>query len=125
MNGRLYDPLLRRFLNADENIQDPHNTQNYNKYGYVLNNPLTYSDPSGEFFFLPFLVGVGLGQFFAGVLSAAIVGAAIGAGMYAIQAAISGNWNWSAFGRSILLGAEGRINLKSCVQIEISFRFLQ
>ncbi|MCB4234352.1 hypothetical protein LDL59_02375 [Kaistella anthropi] len=73
----------------------------------MLNNPLTYSDPSGEFFFLPFLVGVGLGQFFAGVLSAAIVGAAIGAGMYAIQAAISGNWNWSAFGRSILLGAEG------------------
>jgi hypothetical protein len=49
MNGRLYDPLLRRFLNADENIQDPTNTQNYNKYGYVMNNPLMYSDPSGEF----------------------------------------------------------------------------
>ncbi len=48
MNGRLYDPLLRRFLNADENIQDPYNTQNYNKYSYVLNNPLMYSDPSGE-----------------------------------------------------------------------------
>lgn len=27
MNGRLYDALLRRFLNADENIQDPYNTQ--------------------------------------------------------------------------------------------------
>lgn len=53
MNGRLYDPLLRRFLNADEHIQDPNNTQNYNKYGYVLNNPLMYNDPSGEF--LPFL----------------------------------------------------------------------
>ncbi|MEC5395515.1 RHS repeat-associated core domain-containing protein [Bergeyella sp. RCAD1439] len=49
MNGRLYDPLLRRFLNADENIQDAFNTQNYNKYGYVLNNPLMYNDPSGEF----------------------------------------------------------------------------
>ncbi|WP_050021965.1 RHS repeat domain-containing protein [Chryseobacterium sp. P1-3] len=49
MNGRLYDPLLRRFLNADENIQDPYNTQNYNKYGYVLNNPLMFNDPSGEF----------------------------------------------------------------------------
>ena len=48
MNGRLYDPLLRRFLNADENIQDPHNTQIYNKYGYVTNNPLLYNDPSGE-----------------------------------------------------------------------------
>ena len=45
MNGRLYDPLLRRFLNADENIQDLHNTQNYNKYGYVFNNPLMYNDP--------------------------------------------------------------------------------
>lgn len=44
MNGRLYDPLLRRFLNADENIQDPYNTQNYNKYGYVMNNPLMYND---------------------------------------------------------------------------------
>ena len=51
MNGRLYDPLLRRFLNADENIQDPYNTQNYNKYSYVLNNPMMYNDPSGEFFF--------------------------------------------------------------------------
>jgi len=50
MNGRLYDPLLRRFLNADENIQDSFNTQNYNKYGYVLNNPLLFNDPSGESF---------------------------------------------------------------------------
>ncbi|MDV3661058.1 hypothetical protein CMU70_11370 [Elizabethkingia anophelis] len=49
MNGRLYDPLLRRFLYADENIQDPYNTQNYNKYGYVINNPLMYNDPNGQF----------------------------------------------------------------------------
>ncbi|WP_228400743.1 RHS repeat-associated core domain-containing protein [Chryseobacterium taeanense] len=49
MNGRLYDPLLRRFLNADENIQDPTNTQNYNKYGYVFNNPLMFNDPNGEY----------------------------------------------------------------------------
>lgn len=59
MNGRLYDPLLRRFLNADENIQDPTNTQNYNKYGYVMNNPLMYNDPSGEFiWWIPALVAV-------------------------------------------------------------------
>lgn len=48
MNGRLYDPLLRRFLNADEFIQNPYNTQNYNKYGYVMNNPLLFNDPTGE-----------------------------------------------------------------------------
>jgi RHS repeat-associated protein len=49
MNGRLYDPKLHRFLQPDNNIQDPFNTQNYNRYGYVLNNPLRYTDPSGEF----------------------------------------------------------------------------
>lgn len=48
MNGRLYDPKLHRFLQPDNNIQDPFNTQNYNRYGYVLNNPLKYTDPSGE-----------------------------------------------------------------------------
>ena len=56
MNGRLYDPLLRRFLNADENIQYPYNTQNYNKYGYVINNPLMYNDPNGEFFQVLFAI---------------------------------------------------------------------
>lgn len=49
MNGRLYDPNLHRFLQPDNNIQNPFNTQNYNRYGYVLNNPLKYTDPSGEF----------------------------------------------------------------------------
>ena len=29
-------------------MQDPFNTQSFNRYGYVLNNPLLYTDPSGE-----------------------------------------------------------------------------
>lgn len=48
MNSRLYDPKLHRFLSADNYIQDVTNTQNYNQYGYVLNNPLMYTDPSGN-----------------------------------------------------------------------------
>ncbi len=48
MNGRLYDPKLKRFLAPDNYIQDLGNTQNFNKYSYVLNNPLMYTDPSGE-----------------------------------------------------------------------------
>lgn len=49
MNGRLYDAKLRRFLAPDNFIQDPYNTQNFNRYAYVYNNPLIYNDPSGEF----------------------------------------------------------------------------
>jgi RHS repeat-associated protein len=48
MNGRLYDPILRGFLMPDNFIQHPENTQSYNRYAYVMNNPLAYNDPSGE-----------------------------------------------------------------------------
>lgn len=48
MNGRLYDAKLHRFLQPDNYVQDPSNTQNYNRYGYVLNNPLKYTDWTGE-----------------------------------------------------------------------------
>ena len=50
MNGRIYDPTLGRFLQADPHIQAPKNSQNYNRYSYVLNNPVSYTDPSGYFF---------------------------------------------------------------------------
>lgn len=50
MNARLYDPLLGRFLSPDPYVQMPDFTQNFNRYSYALNNPLVYSDESGEIF---------------------------------------------------------------------------
>lgn len=47
MNGRIYDSKLGRFLQADPVIQEPNNPQNFNRYTYVLNNPLSLTDPSG------------------------------------------------------------------------------
>jgi len=47
MNGRIYDPILGRFLQADPYVQDTYNSQNLNRYSYVLNNPLAYTDPTG------------------------------------------------------------------------------
>lgn len=47
MNGRVYDPLLGKFLSADPLIQDPANGQGYNRYSYVLNNPTNLTDPTG------------------------------------------------------------------------------
>jgi RHS repeat-associated protein len=47
MNGRLYDQLLGRFTSADPYITEPGLTQNFNRYSYVSNRPLTFTDPSG------------------------------------------------------------------------------
>jgi len=47
MNGRIYDPLLGRFLSADVLVQAPSSLQSFNRYSYVLNNPLSLTDPSG------------------------------------------------------------------------------
>ena len=74
MNGRLYDPVLHRFLSPDNFVQDPFNSQNFNRYAYVLNNPLMYTDPSGEI--IPFVI-----------IGAAVIGAYIGGSM------ANGTWN--------------------------------
>ncbi len=50
MNGRIYDAHIGRFLQADPHIQAPQNSQSFNRYAYVINNPLTLTDPSGFFF---------------------------------------------------------------------------
>jgi RHS repeat-associated protein len=47
MNGRVYEPLLGRFLSADPILQDPMNGQSYNRYAYVFNNPTNFTDPTG------------------------------------------------------------------------------
>jgi len=47
MNGRVYDPLVAKFMSGDPMISDPMNGQNYNRYSYVLNNPTNLTDPTG------------------------------------------------------------------------------
>ena len=50
MNGRVYDPVLGRFLSPDPFVQSPYDGQSLNRYSYVRNNPLRYTDPSGYCF---------------------------------------------------------------------------
>jgi len=47
MNGRIYDPVIGRFMSADPYIQFPDNLQSFNRYTYLMNNPLAGTDPSG------------------------------------------------------------------------------
>ncbi len=98
MGGRVYDPILGRFLSPDPYVQAPENSQNFNRYSYCLNNPLKYTDPTGEFVWWPvitfastFAVGnlsthlaagdvKNFGQGVKMFAQGAIVGATLGAG---------------------------------------------
>ncbi|MEN2436730.1 RHS repeat-associated core domain-containing protein [Weeksellaceae bacterium A-14] len=90
MNARLYDPILRKFLSVDNVIQDPYNTQNYDRYSYVLNNPLLYMDISGN-------------ELFVG--TAILIGLAVGIFAKGIANMISGIPFWYGIGKAGFMGA--------------------
>ncbi len=47
-NARFYSPTLGRFLSADTTMSGISNPQNLNRFSYVANNPLRYTDPTGH-----------------------------------------------------------------------------
>jgi RHS repeat-associated protein len=47
-HARFYDPYVGRFIQADSIVPSPGNPQHFNRYAYVLNNPLGFTDPSGH-----------------------------------------------------------------------------
>ena len=116
MNGRLYDPLLGRFLSPDNYVQQPDNSQNFNRYTYCLNNPLKYVDPDGESIIGAIIVGAIIGgvvnlatkahsgqihNFWDG-FKAFSIGAAAGG-----VAGGTGGWAFSVIGSSTAAGAGG------------------
>jgi RHS repeat-associated protein len=64
-DARQYNPQLKRFMQPDIIIQNYFDPQSLNRYSYVKNNPIRYSDPTGHFIpivvVVPFLVSVGCG----------------------------------------------------------------
>lgn len=88
MNGRLYDPILGRFLSPDNYVQLPDFSQSFNRYSYCLNNPSKYTDSSGELFGIDDLI-VSSFSFVFGYVSNAIS---------------TGNWGWTSV-RSGLISA--------------------
>jgi RHS repeat-associated protein len=51
--ARYYDPYINRFISADTIVPDPANPQSLNRYSYVLNNPLRFTDPTGHYCYDP------------------------------------------------------------------------
>lgn len=107
MNGRLYDPVLGRFFSPDNYVQMPDNSQNFNRYSYCLNNPLKYTDPSGDFWNL--IIGAAIGGVFnwashefqfnakgLGHLVTGFVAGAVGAGLASgVNVAMAGGNFWT------------------------------
>ena len=114
MNGRLYDAKLHRFLQPDNFVQDPYNTQNFNRY--VLNNPLKYTDPTGEFTWsdlfaaVEIVVGAALVIFSAGTL-ATLGGALIVSGFTHFASTYNeykqtGNWDAASINAGVMFGIQ-------------------
>lgn len=107
MNGRVYDPTLGRFLSPDNYVQAPDNSQSFNRYSYCLNNPLKYTDPSGEFWNL--IIGAAIGGIFnwashgfqlnakgLGYFATGAVAGAVGAGLASgVNVAMAGGNFWT------------------------------
>ena len=97
MNGRMYDPVMSSFLSVDSYVQSPENSQNFNRYAYCLNNPLKYTDPSGEFVITTGVI----------IAAAAIIGAGIGTYQGYKTAVSQGLTSWDMAEKMVLGGLIG------------------
>lgn len=91
MNARIYDPILRKFLSADNLVPDPFNTQSFDRYSYVLNNPLLYVDLDGND---PISIGVAI-----------IIAVAVSVATHIVMNAIAGVPVWYGLGKAATTGA--------------------
>jgi RHS repeat-associated protein len=107
MNGRMYDPMNGRMMRPDNYVQDPSNSQSYNRYSYCWNNPLKYTDPTGDYVFVDDLIAAAIG----GTINWAVNGCRFdgkGLGYFGVGAAagtlgLYGPAGWAAGGA--ILGA--------------------
>ena len=115
MNGRLYDPLLGRFLSPDNFVQMPESSQSFNRYSYCLNNPLKYTDPSGELFGIDdiavFLFG-GTFNLVSGLITGSVNSFWHGAELFAVggAAALATEYVGPAAGAIIVGGGNSIVN---------------
>jgi len=84
--ARYYDPVIGRFISPDTIVPDLLDPQSLNRYSYVYNNPLRYTDPTGHCpwcIWIAIGVGVTAGSVSSGIqsdwdLKATLVGGVIG-----------------------------------------------
>lgn len=112
MDGRMYDPVVGRFISADPFIQSPDFTQSLNRYAYCINNPLSLIDPSGYSWFsknwktiTASIVGIAVSVVTAGTASGpaiAIIAGAAGGAAGALTGALLNGANLGQIAKSTL-----------------------
>jgi RHS repeat-associated protein len=115
MNGRVYDPVIGRFLSADPIVQAPTFSQSLNRYSYVLNNPLSLVDPSG-FSWWSKKVKPAFKKYWKPVVAVA-VGFALGAVTFGIGSAMGSALAGTSVGMS---SAAVGINIASLTSVIVS-----
>ncbi|PDT87478.1 hypothetical protein CO669_25265 [Bradyrhizobium sp. Y36] len=132
LNGRVYDPLLARFTSADPTVTDPMNMQGWNRYSYVGNDPLAFTDPNGFNWFSNAFGWIGkaftaIGNFFKQNFMAilqitlnVVLNAATGFACVACVAAVS-----SAIVTGISGGNLGQILKSAAIAAATAFAFQQ
>ena len=94
MNGRMYDPIMSSFLSVDNYVQAPDFSQSFNRYAYCWNNPLKYTDPSGEELCTLAVLGI-----------SAAIGAAVSMTTTVVMNDIYNRPLYEGLGRAALVGA--------------------
>lgn len=115
MDGRMYDPVLGRFLSPDPFVQAPDFTQSLNRYSYCMNNPLSLVDPSGYSWFsknwkslVASAVGIAVSAITAGSASGlgiAIIAGAVGGAAGAMTGALLNGANIGQIAKATFVGA--------------------
>ena len=113
MNGRIYDPLLGKFLSPDPFVQSPANGQSYNRYAYGWNNPLSITDPSG--YFVGLIGGLlGIGAAIVGIFKPELIKPILAIAVSATLAVLLGpgafgitGLGWNGFVVGAIAGAAG------------------
>ncbi|MBI4257203.1 hypothetical protein HY626_04070 [Candidatus Uhrbacteria bacterium] len=62
---------MGRFISPDWVVQDPSDPQSFNRYSYVRNNPVNLVDPTGNFFWFAFFIGLSFVSTVASVVASA------------------------------------------------------
>ena len=115
MNGRMYDPVVGRFISADPFIQSIDYTQSLNRYAYCISNPLSLIDPSGYSWFsnnwksiTASIVGIAVSVVTAGTASGpgiALIAGSVGGAAGALTGALLNGANIGQVAKNTLVGA--------------------